>query len=105
MNILFATGKLNKGFSPTGKIIFQIAKELTAKGHNCYMCGFSADTAESTTVEDGVNMLRWNSGLLTDKAQQSFDSYAATLGENARSSARKSFLSKNPFMFGVLGYR
>ena len=105
MNILFATGKLNKGFSPTGKIIFQIAKELTAKGHNCYMCGFSADTAESTTVEDGVNMLRWNSGLLTDKAQQAFDSYAATLGENARSSARKSFMFKNPFMFGVLGYR
>ena len=105
MNILFATGKLNKGFSPTGKIIFQIAKELTAKGHNCYMCGFSADTAESTTVEDGVNMLRWNSGLLTDKAQQAFDSYAATLGENARSSARKNFMFKNPFMFGVLGYR
>lgn len=105
MNILFATGKLNKGFSPTGKIIFQIAKELSAKGHNCYMCGFSADTAESTTVEDGVNMLRWNSGLLTDKAQQAFDSYAATLGENARGSARKSFMFKNPFMFGVLGYR
>ena len=105
MKILFATGKLNKGFSPTSKIVFQIAKELAAKGHTCYICGFSADTAETATVEDGVNMLRWNSGLLTDKAQQSFDSYAASLGENARSSARKSFMFKNPFMFGLLGYR
>ncbi|MBE6894788.1 MAG: glycosyltransferase family 4 protein [Ruminococcaceae bacterium] len=105
MKILFATGKLNRGFSPTGKIIFQIARELAKKGHSCYMCGFSADTAETVAVEDGVNLLRWNSGLLTDKAQQAFDSYAATLGENARRSARKSFLFKNPLMFGVLGYR
>jgi len=105
MNILFATGKLNKGFSPTSKIIFQIAKELSAAGHRCYMCGFSADTAETVTEESGVAMLRWNSGLMTDRAQQAFDSYAASLGENARSSARKSFMLKNPFMFGVLGYR
>ena len=69
------------------------------------MCGFAADTAESITTESGVHMLRWNSGLLTDKAQQAFDLYADSLGENARSNARKNFIFKNPLMFGVLAYR
>ena len=105
MKILFTTGKLNKGFSPTSKIIFQIASQLAKQGHSCYISGFCADQAESTTVENGVTLLRWNSGLITDRAQQAFDSYADSLGENARSDARKKFMFKNPLMFGVLAYR
>ena len=105
MKILFATGKLNAGFSATNKIISQIASQLAEKGHECTVCGLAADCAENTSAENGVKMLRLNSGLATDSAQQSFDRYSANLGENARASARKSFVLKHPLKGAALIYR
>lgn len=105
MNILFATGKLNAGFSATNKIITQIAGELVKRGHSCTVCGLAADCDASTTTENGVTMVRTDSGLATDKAQRCFDSYSASLGENARASARKSFALRHPAYTAVLAYR
>ena len=70
MNILFATGKLNAGFSATNKIISQIAAQLVKAGHQCTVCGLAADCEESTTTENGVTMIRLDSGLIVDKAQR-----------------------------------
>lgn len=105
MKILFATGKLNAGFSATNKIISQIAAQLVTKGHSCTMCGLAADCKAGTSVENGVTMVRMNSSLLVDRAQLAFDSYSASLGENARASARKSFVLKHPVYGAALIYR
>ena len=105
MNILFATGKLNAGFSATNKIITQIAGELVKKGHSCTVCGLAADCDASTTTENGVTMVRMDSGLMVDKAQIAFDRYSASLGENARAAARRSFMIKHPLMGAALVYR
>ena len=105
MKILFATGKLNKGFSPTGKIIFQLACRLAQQGHSCCICGFCADEQPSDTVENGVRLLRLSSGMAADRAQRKFDEYSETLGENKRAAARKSFMLRHPLNAAVLAYR
>ncbi|MBE6877816.1 MAG: glycosyltransferase family 4 protein [Ruminococcaceae bacterium] len=105
MKILFATGKLNAGFSATNKIISQLAAELAAKGHSCTVCGLAADCKENITVEKGVTMARLNSNLAVDKAQLCFDSYSASLGGNARSTARRRFMLRHPVHAAALAYR
>ncbi|MBQ9844972.1 MAG: hypothetical protein IJO54_02690 [Oscillospiraceae bacterium] len=105
MKILFATGKLNAGFSATNKIITQIAAQLSEKGHSCTVCGLASDCKGGTSTENGVTMVRMNSGLMVDKAQQAFDSYSAAIGENARASARKGFMLRHPIYGAALVYR
>ncbi len=105
MKILFATGKLNAVFSATNKIITQLASHLVLAGHSCTVCGLAADCEESTTVENGVTMMRLNSGLAVDKAQLKFDIFSASLGDNARAAARKSFMLRHPFHAAALVYR
>ena len=105
MKILFATGKLNAGFSATNKIITQLAQQLAAKGHSCTVCGLAADCDEGITTEKGVTLVRLNSGLMVDRAQIAFDQYSAALGDNARAAARKKFMLHHPFYGAALVYR
>ena len=105
MKILFASGKLNAGFSATNKIITQLAQQLAAKGHSCTVCGLAADCDESITTEKGVTLVRLNSGLMVDRAQIAFDRYSAALGDNARAAARKKFMLSHPLYGAALVYR
>ena len=83
MKILFASGKLNAGFSATNKIITQLAQQLAAKGHSCTVCGLAADCDEGITTENGVTLVRLNSGLMVDKAQIAFDRAMEKYGPGA----------------------
>ena len=58
MKILFATGKLNSILSATHKIVYQTAQELQRQGHRCYVCGFSLDTEEETSLDNGLTAIR-----------------------------------------------
>ncbi|MBR2028419.1 MAG: hypothetical protein IKA10_05485 [Oscillospiraceae bacterium] len=105
MKILFATGKLNSILSATHKIVYQTAQELQRQGHRCYVCGFSLDTEEETSLDNGLTAIRWNSPLPEDKAQKAFNLYAKQLGGDKRNSARKSFMLRHPVKSLWLAYR
>lgn len=105
MKILFATGKLNSVLSATHKIVYQLAGQLQANGHQCSVCGFSFDCDESESLDRGVHVYRWNSPLAYDAAQLKFDKYVQQLGANKRDGARKSFMLSHPFSSALLALR
>lgn len=105
MKILFATGKLNSILSATHKIVYQTAAALQNQGHSCYICGFSLDTNEETTSDNGLTVIRWNSPLPEDKAQRAFNLYASQLAAEKRRDARKKFMLCHPLKAALLAYR
>lgn len=105
MKILFSTGELEKNFTATNKIAFQIAQGFANQGDECIMTGFCTLCAPFVEIKSGVKLIHLSSSSIFDKAQSCMENFCLEKSDRTRDKSRKAFAFLHPFYSLVLAVK